>query len=373
MMYKFYFWQFAPNHHESAYICSLTRMGFPCTVIFQNDIPPERKLLGIEFPDYGGARILWYRDVSNFSEIEGAIEQGAIHVFTGIRPFRMNKKAYSYYSRFPYLKLLLVSESRVSTGFLGFLRYIDSLIFDFRIRRRINAVLAMGRIGVDWFVRTLFLKQRVFEFCYAIKTLPIRSELNDFTKKQLNIVYVGQLIERKNIYILINAIGRLPLNAVTLELYGVGPLKREIENYIQEKGLQSQCVLRGAMKNSEMAKMLATKELLILPSHWDGWGAVVNESLAAGTPVIVSDKCGSSSLKRDGVVDVFLSSNIDSLVHLIEKHLRELDTLNIRRIRSKELAENISGDAVAKYFFKIVEGLFLSDLPMGNVVAPWRE
>ena len=37
---------------------------------------------------------------------------------------------------------------------------------------------------------------------------------------------------------------------------------------------------------------------MVLPSRYDGWGAVVSESIGVGTPVIVSTACGSSSLVR---------------------------------------------------------------------------
>lgn len=42
-------------------------------------------------------------------------------------------------------------------------------------------------------------------------------------------------------------------------------------------------------------------DILILPSYHEPWGLVVNEAMAAGLPVIVSNECGSSlDLVRDG-------------------------------------------------------------------------
>ena len=40
---------------------------------------------------------------------------------------------------------------------------------------------------------------------------------------------------------------------------------------------------------------------MILASTHDQWGLIVNEALAAGAPVLVSDRCGAHELVRNGV------------------------------------------------------------------------
>ena len=46
-------------------------------------------------------------------------------------------------------------------------------------------------------------------------------------------------------------------------------------------------------------QVIAQSHALILPSLYDGWGAVVNEALMEGTMVYCSDKCGASVLIDD--------------------------------------------------------------------------
>ena len=54
--------------------------------------------------------------------------------------------------------------------------------------------------------------------------------------------------------------------------------------------------LKPFMDNTKVRLAIEEADLLVLPSRFDGWGAVVNEALGAGTPVLVSDLCGSSYL-----------------------------------------------------------------------------
>src|SRR5437870_11248743 len=42
-------------------------------------------------------------------------------------------------------------------------------------------------------------------------------------------------------------------------------------------------------------------DLLVLPSRYDGWGAVINEALMSGIPAICSDNCGAADLVRSSV------------------------------------------------------------------------
>lgn len=46
----------------------------------------------------------------------------------------------------------------------------------------------------------------------------------------------------------------------------------------------------------EIPSILSNQDILILPSIYDGWGAVVNEALQSGLYVISSNQCGAKDL-----------------------------------------------------------------------------
>lgn len=68
----------------------------------------------------------------------------------------------------------------------------------------------------------------------------------------------------------------------------------------------------------------ALAEAFVLPSLWEEWGLVVNEAMAAGTPVVVSDQVGSTGeLVTDGETGLlFPPTDIDRLA----SHLQRLAT-----------------------------------------------
>ena len=57
----------------------------------------------------------------------------------------------------------------------------------------------------------------------------------------------------------------------------------------------------GFAQREDLARLYALAETLVLPTHTDTWGLVVNEAMACGLPIIVSSVAGcSSDLVEDG-------------------------------------------------------------------------
>lgn len=57
----------------------------------------------------------------------------------------------------------------------------------------------------------------------------------------------------------------------------------------------------GSVPHERLAEVYSAADLLVLPSRFDGFGLVVSEALACGTPVLVSNRVGAADLVRDGV------------------------------------------------------------------------
>jgi glycosyltransferase involved in cell wall biosynthesis len=74
-----------------------------------------------------------------------------------------------------------------------------------------------------------------------------------------------------------------------------------------------------------MKKMYRLANFFVLPSKAETWGLSVNESLACGTPVLVSDRCGcSADLIKEGENGfVFQSGNLESLIDKMKKSLEK--------------------------------------------------
>mgnify|MGYP000929370324 FL=1 len=115
----------------------------------------------------------------------------------------------------------------------------------------------------------------------------------------------ARLVEKKNLSRLIQAF-RLVIDRATapdlhLVIVGPGPLEAELLSLVETLHLSGRVHLKGAKSYDDMPAFYGLAEALILPSTTEQWGLVVNEAMAAGLPVLVSQRCGSSvDLVREG-------------------------------------------------------------------------
>ncbi|MDZ4289009.1 MAG: glycosyltransferase, partial [Prosthecobacter sp.] len=73
---------------------------------------------------------------------------------------------------------------------------------------------------------------------------------------------------------------------------GDGPLRDELNRAITELGLQASVTMPGFKQYDELPLCYATADAFIHASTTEQWGLVVNEAMAAGLPVLVSNRCG---------------------------------------------------------------------------------
>jgi len=78
-----------------------------------------------------------------------------------------------------------------------------------------------------------------------------------------------------------------------LMIAGQGPLLPELQRRIAELGLSEQVTMLGYLSDQNLAAFYQACDLTVVPSRQlEGFGLVVLESLAAGTPVLASDVGG---------------------------------------------------------------------------------
>ena len=117
-------------------------------------------------------------------------------------------------------------------------------------------------------------------------------------KEVRNFLYVGRLVEEKNLHILIDVFNSLPF--LNLTIIGFGPMEDELK-----KRAQANIFFKGAIKNKDLFKYYRLNDVFVLPSISEPWGLVVEEALNNGTPVIVSSKVGCSQdlvTKETGII-----------------------------------------------------------------------
>jgi len=112
-------------------------------------------------------------------------------------------------------------------------------------------------------------------------------------------LYVGRLVELKGIVNLVCAASRIAKEYAdfVLVIVGAGPKKVEIEEMVRKLGIEENVKVLGKVSNELMPYYYASSDLTIIPSiDLDAFPSVTLESLACGTPSIVSNRAGSAEL-----------------------------------------------------------------------------
>ena len=104
-----------------------------------------------------------------------------------------------------------------------------------------------------------------------------------------------------------------------LVLLGDGPLRAELCRLISDLGLQDSVLLPGFKQYPDLPAYYGLANAFILPSVSETWGLVVNEAMASGLPVLVSNRCGCApDLVQEGVNGwTFDPCNTDQLADLM--------------------------------------------------------
>ncbi len=134
--------------------------------------------------------------------------------------------------------------------------------------------------------------------------------------------YIGQLIHRKGIDILLKALSILRGLNFRLFVVGSGPLRERLEEMARDLGLVDRVVFTGY--RADRLQLLRGFDLFVLPSRLEGIPRCLMEAMAMGKPVIASDIDGCRALiPNDGIQGLLfpaqdaqaLARRIDYLAH----------------------------------------------------------
>ena len=161
-----------------------------------------------------------------------------------------------------------------------------------------------------------------------------------------NFIFVGRLIEYKNLFLFLEAfnIAKQKSNQNWgVIILGDGELKNELDDFVTRKNIQNVSFQRG-VSWQQVPEYLALSDVLVLPSYSEPWGLVVNEAMACGLPVIVSNKCGCAIdlVKNNGNGFTFSPDNLEELTSILIKFMnKEVDYKQMGRV-SEQIIEEYS-------------------------------
>lgn len=138
------------------------------------------------------------------------------------------------------------------------------------------------------------------------------------------VALVGSLVPRKRQMDAVRAIHRLAdeFPDLLLVLYGDGPDRGKIEDYVGKNGLEDHVLVNGWTEN--VAPYLAASRIGLMVSDREGMPNVVMEYMAASLPVVVTKLPGIDEMVADGINGIHVEINdIESLAGSIRRLLRD--------------------------------------------------
>ena len=107
--------------------------------------------------------------------------------------------------------------------------------------------------------------------------------------EQSDVIYVGRLVEHKNVDLLIKALGiaKREIPDVKALIVGDGPEMKSLKSQVSEMGLEKNVVLLGFLDDyNEALALMKSSGIFASPSTREGFGMAALEANACGLPVV---------------------------------------------------------------------------------------
>ncbi len=176
-----------------------------------------------------------------------------------------------------------------------------------RAARAASACVAITLDDVGEFERMGVGREKIFVVPNGVEVEKFASKPSRKTAKSKNyfekyspfVLFVGRVHESKGLAYLLEAIHGLDCNLVVLgKDAGYG---EKLRQKLAEMGLSKRVFVVGEQPPEKLVEAYRACELLALPSEWEAFGVVLVEAMAAGKPVVASDRGGAPLIVEEGM------------------------------------------------------------------------
>jgi glycosyltransferase involved in cell wall biosynthesis len=168
------------------------------------------------------------------------------------------------------------------------------------------------------------------------------------------VLSVGRLVLQKNHALALRAIAAVP--NVAYAVIGDGPLRGELEDLARSLGIADRVRFVGAREDARA--LIATADVLLLSSRWEGLPLVVLEALAAETPVVATAVRGVNELLADrDTASLVAPGDATGLAIALQGVLTDEAARQRLRGHGRRLAARYSEDAMTERYLALYETL----------------
>jgi glycosyltransferase involved in cell wall biosynthesis len=190
------------------------------------------------------------------------------------------------------------------------------------------------------------------------------------------LLFVGRLVERKGVPVLIDAVAALRRSGVEVvaDIVGDGPVRESLEARAVDAGVAGAIRFHGFVTDAELRERYVESDAFVLPAVVDakgdteGLGVVLLEALAHGRPVIASDAGGIRDIvlhERTGLL--VPPGDTASLARAILRYVNEpLLAGSLAEAGREHLASGFSWDGIVERLRELYGRLAHQGIRVGN-------
>src|SRR6266478_5379466 len=198
-----------------------------------------------------------------------------------------------------------------------------------------------------------------------------RSVSRPNASRPVRFVFVGFLSAAKGVPLLLEA--WRSLGKVDAELWLIGSTRTHHSRLIPKlPGLR----VVGRVPHRELPGMLCQCDVLVLPSYFEGFGAILLEAMAAGLPIIATDSTAAPDLIANGVEGyVIPTGNAEALTVAMMRFVDSREKVALMSRAARRCAERYSWDAYGDRWMDILRQVGDAQpalqTPAGTDTAPY--
>lgn len=247
-------------------------------------------------------------------------------------------------------------------GLLNSILIISSLHFYERVQyKRAKHIIAVSEASKKVLIQNYRINPRkikVIHDCVNLNKFNPSNQSNEIRQRYGNniLLYSGLMIRRKRISVLLEAMKSVirEVPDVHLILTGIGPFLNKWKKLSISLGIQNNTSFLGFVKEKELLKYYASSDIFVFPSEQEGFGQVLLEAMASGTPII----CGNNPPMSEIVGNGGLTFELNNSVNLSEKIiflLKNRDELNKLGENALKIARNYQCSRIADLYIDYIK------------------
>lgn len=162
----------------------------------------------------------------------------------------------------------------------------------------------------------------------------------------LRLLFAGSCIRQKGVEDLIEALALVRDLPLLLDLAGPRDIEpgfnRRLMRLIKARHLTDRVTFHGLVDSQTLARLYASADIFIFPSHYEGYGMVLGEAMKAGLPIVAADNGPVSEILADNENALIVPARDSKALAGAIRKLAEDSAMRERFARrSRDLAEHL--------------------------------